>query len=157
MILSAKYLYLFIILLAGFYIIQKFRRGERDIIWFAIFSLPLTLITAKIAGFLFYDPRPFVSGHFIPLIKHAADNGFPSDHALLSFALASLIFVFDRKLGTLAFLIGILVGYSRVYVGVHSPLDIIGSFVISVIVAALVKYFLKFIKPPKILDLHKNS
>ena len=147
MILSAKYLYLLIVFTGVVYIGLRLKNKKKDIVWFAVFSMPLTLIIAKISGHFFYDPRPFVVHHFLPLVKHAADNGFPSDHALLSFAIASLVFVFNKKLGAAIFLIGALVGYSRVYVGIHSPLDIIGSFVISVAVALSVYCWFR-VKPP---------
>ncbi len=143
MILSAKYLFIVPVLLTVIYILLEFIKNKKEIIFFAVFNLPLSLIIAKIAGHFFYDTRPFVRGHFVPLISHAPDNGFPSDHALLSFALASLVFAYSKPLGLILFAIGLIVGFSRVYVGVHSPLDIAGSFVISVLIACLVYLFLK--------------
>ncbi len=131
MIFFAKYLYLVIIFIAILYFLLSRSKKKRMII-LGILSLPLTFILAKLTGLAFYDPRPFVISHFVPLIPHAANNGFPSDHALISFALASLIFVFNRKLGIILFALGILVGASRVYVGIHFPIDILGSFIISV-------------------------
>ena len=43
----------------------------------------LALVLATIGSHVFYNPRPFVVGHFTPWFPHGNDNGFPSDHALL--------------------------------------------------------------------------
>ena len=142
MILSAKYLYLLIVLVGIVFVGLRLKTRKKDIVWMTLISLPLILIIAKISGHFFYDPRPFVVHHFIPLVKHVADNGFPSDHALLSFAIASLAFAFNKKLGLTLFVVGVLVGFSRVYVGIHSPIDIVGSFVISTVITYLVYHFL---------------
>jgi undecaprenyl-diphosphatase len=83
-----------------------------------------------------------VIGHFIPLVLHVPDNGFPSDHVLLTSAIASIIFPFNRGTSTAAWIVAVLVGVSRVYVGVHHPIDIIGSMVISAIVSTCVYLFL---------------
>lgn len=141
-ILSAKYLYLLIVLVGIVFVGLRLKTRKKDIVWMTLICLPLILIIAKISGHFFYDPRPFVAHHFIPLVKHVADNGFPSDHALLSFAIASLVFVFNKKLGLILFVVGVLVGFSRVYVGIHSPIDIVGSFVISTVITYLVYHFL---------------
>lgn len=138
MILSAKYLYLVIIGIAVIYTLFQTRKIQKKILLFAVVSLPLSYILAKIAGKLYYDPRPFVAHHFTPLIPHAASNGFPSDHTLISFAIASLLFVFNKKLGIVAGVLGLLVGVARVYVGVHSPIDIAGAIVIAIISALIV-------------------
>lgn len=151
MILSAKYLYLFIVSGGLLFIGLRLKSKKKDASLLALISLPLILITAKISGYFFYNPRPFVVNHFIPLIKHASDNGFPSDHSLLSFAIASLVFVFNKKLGLIIFATGLLVGFSRVYVGVHSVIDVIGSFVISILITYLVyRFFL--LKLPRIMS-----
>ena len=97
----------------------------------------LALALARVAGHLYYDPRPFVTQHVRPLFAHAADNGFPSDHALLTSFLAVSVMWYSRRVGAVLLANAVLVGASRVAAHVHSPIDIIGSFVFSG-VAALV-------------------
>ncbi len=83
-------------------------------------------------GSLYYDPRPFVVGHFTPLIPHVPDNGFPSDHALLISAIAMIGMVWNRKLGSALWVLAVLVAAARVYVGVHHTIDVAGSCIISI-------------------------
>ena len=99
----------------------------------SLISFPLTYILAKIAGYIIYDPRPFVVEHIKPLIAHAADNGFPSDHTLLTSVIASVIFAYNKKLGMVLFAISIAIGSARVLAGIHHPLDIVGAMVISIV------------------------
>ncbi len=139
MIFSAKYLYLIIVVISLWFIVKKI---NKRIFIFSLIYLSSVLIIAKILSSFFYNPRPFVVKHFTPLIYHAANNGFPSDHSLIAFAFASIVFLFNRKLGFILFILAFLVGMSRVYVGVHHPIDILGSFVISIVVAIIcVKIF----------------
>ncbi len=143
MIFSAKYLYLFIIIIVILFFIRE-RIHRKSMLIFSAFILPLVFIVSQIAGKIYYNPRPFVAEHFTPLIDHAANNGFPSDHSLISFALASIIFLFNKQLGCILFFLAFLVGLSRIYVGVHHPIDVLASFLISIGVAFL---FDRYIKP----------
>lgn len=93
---------------------------------------------AKIAGHFYTDTRPFVSGNFTPLIPHAADNGFPSDHMLLASALAAVVMCYRKRLGYALWAVAIIIGISRVYVGVHHPIDIVGSALIALLAAFIV-------------------
>jgi len=138
MIFFAKYLYIVVILVAVVYVLLQKRSTQKSMIILTVIALPFIYIVAKIAGHFYYDPRPFVQMHITPLIPHAPDNGFPSDHTLISAAFASILFVFNKKWGIVAFILAILVGISRVYTHVHSPIDIIGSLVISIVVTTLV-------------------
>jgi len=82
-----------------------------------------------------------VSHHLLPLIPHAADNGFPSDHALLAAFLAFTMFLYSRRASLLLLIIAVLIGWARVATHIHSPIDIVGSFVIaglSVIIVHLI-------------------
>ncbi len=110
-----------------------FLKGKKRIylILLSAISLPIAFIVSRIAGALFYNARPFVVGHFAPLIDHAADNGFPSDHVLLAATLSTLVFFMNRRLGTIAWVVTVVVGISRVAAGVHHPSDIVGSALIA--------------------------
>lgn len=132
MIILAKYLYLFIIFVVFIFFIKEKKRWKK-IVFFATGILSISFLLSRIVSKIYYNPRPFVSKHFIPLIEHTADNGFPSDHSLVSFAFASIVFIFNRKLGVVLYVLSFLVGLSRIYVGVHSYIDILGSFLICII------------------------
>lgn len=150
-IFNAKYLYLLagIIAMVWFW---KLPKGEkREAIIFGIIALPMIYVVSKIGAWLYFDPRPFVVGHFTPLVSHAPDNGFPSDHVLLISAIASIIFPFSKRTSAGIWIIAVLVGISRVYVGIHHPIDIVGSVAIATAVSACVYLYLwkkKIIQKP---------
>lgn len=142
-IFGAKYLYLAIVIAALWYVYTQRSEQRFRIILAACLALPLTYVVAKLMSSFYYDPRPFVVGNFTPLLPHAPDNGFPSDHTLLSAAVAAVIFFFHRKLGMVLFVIAFLVGMARVVAGIHHLVDILGSIVIAFLVTAFfVKYLL---------------
>ncbi len=142
-ILGAKYLYLVIIVIAIIYFIREKKGIQKQIVTVGSIILSLSYVIAKISSFLFYNPRPFVVEKITPLVFHIADNGFPSDHTLLSSSVAFIIFSFNKKLGIILIVLTLLVGLSRVYVGIHHFIDIIGSVIIAGIVTALVCSFFK--------------
>lgn len=80
-------------------------------------------------GALWFEPRPFMVGLGHTLLDHAADNGFPSDHATLMFALGSgLVFTgAARGAGVVVCLLGLGVAWARVYLGVHFPVDVLAG------------------------------
>lgn len=103
-------------------------------------ALVLGLIINRVIGALWYHARPFELGVGTNFLDHSVDSSFPSDHATLLFsvALALLFSPRARLLGALAMLIALAVAWSRVYVGVHWPLDMAGSFAVSALAVALV-------------------
>ncbi|MEV4539860.1 phosphatase PAP2 family protein [Asanoa sp. NPDC049518] len=70
------------------------------------------------------------------------DWSFPSNHATLAGALVAAIVAVSWRLGLLALPIGLLVAFSRVFVGVHYPHDVAAGFVIGVVVTAVLVTFL---------------
>lgn len=97
----------------------------------------LGLVLDVIGGRVFYDTRPFVTDHVTPIIPHAADNGFPSDHALLTFFLAFALYAWSRRLALVLFVNALLVSWARVAAHIHSPLDILGGLVIGLVSAVV--------------------
>src|SRR5215831_7443380 len=153
-IFGANYLWYAIIGIAVLMLFMLPRREQIRILVLAAVVLPLTYLISLIAGALYYDPRPFVIGHFTPLIPHKPSNGFPSDHVLWSAAIAAIIFPSNRWLSAVLWVLVIAVGASRVYVGVHHVTDIVGSMTIAAGVAALVYYALS--KLNMIISSRKN-
>ncbi|WP_237479136.1 phosphatase PAP2 family protein [Lichenibacterium dinghuense] len=76
-------------------------------------------------------PRPFVVDGAFNYLHHAADGGFPSDHATLAFALAFGLLLRPPPSLPRAWLplvvVAAAVGWARVYLGAHHALDILGG------------------------------
>ena len=142
-ILGAKYLYLLIVLLAAISFWQVPSEKRKTTAIFAVIDLIIVYIAGWIAGKLYVNPRPFVSEHITPLIIHSADNGFPSDHVIFTAALSSIVFSYNRKLGTVMFILTVLVGASRVAAGIHHWADVVGAIAIAVIVSYIVYAFIQ--------------
>ena len=92
----------------------------------------------RIGGHLYYDTRPFVREHVAPLFAHAPDNGFPSDHALLTSFLAYSFWRYSKPFALALFVNALLVSAARVAAHVHSPIDIVGSVIFALIGALVV-------------------
>lgn len=136
-IFGAKYLFVASVLIAGIYFLRQPWATKRKMVIFGIIAMVAIYVVALIAGHVYYNARPFVVDHTTPLIPHAPDNGFPSDHVLLVSAIAAIMYVFHRRISWGLWILAILVAISRVYVGVHHPIDVIGSMIISIAVTYL--------------------
>jgi undecaprenyl-diphosphatase len=157
-IFGAKYLFVAIVLawLLAWYQANGKTRSNLTIATAA--ALIIAVFLDKIAGGLYYDPRPFVSHHIIPLISHSADNGFPSEHTLFSVALASTLFYYRPKLGVVALIIAILVGSARVAAHVHSPIDIVGGIMLGFAAGSCGYYAVrKWYRPQKPAPLRRGD
>ena len=87
---------------------------------------------------IFKRVRPFEREDNIKLlITPPTTSSFPSGHTTSSFAVASAIFAFDKKFGALALFGAILIGFSRMYLYVHYPSDIIGGVFLGLICTLL--------------------
>jgi undecaprenyl-diphosphatase len=149
-IFGAKYLFVLSFIIAGIYFLKQPMELKKKMVIFGIVSAILIYGIAFIAGHLYNNPRPFVVEHFTPLIPHDPDNGFPSDHVLMVSALTAIIYFFNRNVGLALLGISIIVAISRVYVGVHHPIDVIASILISFAGAFIVYIFLKHAQSKKI-------
>ncbi len=145
-IFGAQYLYIVVIVIAFVWFLMLSRLKRKEILVFLCICLPLIYLTSKIAGHIYYNPRPFVSGHFKPLIPHKADNGFPSHHVLLVSAISAIIFSLNRRAGYVLWGMTLFIGISRIYVGVHHPLDIAGSILISIGIVAIAYFTTAYFK-----------
>jgi undecaprenyl-diphosphatase len=65
---------------------------------------------------------------------------FPSGHAATSFAGATILAFAFPRLAPLLYVLAAAVGFSRLYLGVHYPLDIVGGAVLGVLVALALRF-----------------
>lgn len=107
------------------------RHGPDLIRRFCATIIPLLLLTEGVPNLLkplFARPRPYLTLTDVRLIvpvERLSNFGFPSNHASNSFGLALVVAaLLGRRWGIAAFLIAALTAVSRIYVGVHYPLDV---------------------------------
>ena len=117
---------------------KKFSEWTREvsIVGTSVASAYLVTLLLKI---IVHAPRPFIAlTNVRPLIIETPYDSFPSGHATAFFALAVAMVMYDKKWGTVFFIIAILVSLSRVISGVHFPIDILVGAIIGSLVAYLV-------------------
>jgi undecaprenyl-diphosphatase len=117
-------------LLVGFSLVRGARRrGARRAVVAAGLSAGLALGVAQLISHAVARPRPFVadpsSVHLFS--SHAADPGFPSDHATAAFAIAVAVLLRDRRWGVVALAFAAVLAVGRVAIGVHYPTDVLGG------------------------------
>jgi undecaprenyl-diphosphatase len=130
---------LVVIAVVGFLILQR-RYRAASVVAFA--SISGTLANALLKQ-VFARPRPSV----VPHLREAMSSSFPSGHAMESAIVyltlgAMLMHIADGKITKfyilgMAVLLTLLVGISRVYLGVHYPTDVIGGWIIGFAWASL--------------------
>jgi undecaprenyl-diphosphatase len=109
-------------------------RGNRFAPWrraalAAVLSAGLGLAVGKVISELVDRARPFVADpHGVHLFSgHAADPGFPSDHATAAFAIAVAILLRKRGWGIAALVAATVLSVGRVALGVHYPSDVLAG------------------------------
>src|SRR4051794_11023237 len=113
-IFGAKYLVVFVVFITGLAWLRVSKYHKAQFILAVFLAGIIAVIIDKIAGKLYYDPRPFVSHNIKPLVAHMADNGFPSEHTLFGVTLSTVTYFFSKKLGTIAFVVAMIVGLCRI-------------------------------------------
>ncbi len=102
-------------------------------------SVGLALILGLIVGNLglknlFARPRPYtVNAEATLLIDKLSSYSFPSGHTRCCFESAMAMFLCDKRWGKAAFVLGGIIGFSRMYLYVHYPTDVLGGIILGII------------------------
>jgi undecaprenyl-diphosphatase len=75
-----------------------------------------------------------------PLVSAPHDASFPSGHATASFACATILAFYAPRAAPAFFLLAAAIAWSRVYVGVHYPLDVLGGAVLGIAIAIALRW-----------------
>jgi undecaprenyl-diphosphatase len=145
-IFGASYIQ-YLILLVLFFITFK----SRD--WFRI--VVLSLVAAFVARIGIKElvlqfierARPFYAHEeiqvLIPSPLSEIFQSFPSGHTIFFFALATVVYLKDKKCGAVFYGAALIIGVSRVAVGVHYPSDILAGAVLGIMTGCLTYYIYK--------------
>jgi undecaprenyl-diphosphatase len=113
-------------------------------VWLTLIAVALADWSAAGLKALFDRNRPPVDyPRPKALVPVPHDASFPSGHAATSFAAATVLTFAFPRLGPALFLLAAAVAFSRVYVGVHYPLDILGGAALGVLVAVALHALLR--------------
>lgn len=122
-----------------------FFKKDRKKYWFYFLSL---LITVGISDFVggkvknnFPSPRPFQFQNLNPIQRSTAseDTSFYSNHSSNNFAFASTASYYFSQYQVVFYSIAFIVAYSRVYNGVHFPLDVAAGAFAGVLIAYIMR------------------
>jgi undecaprenyl-diphosphatase len=132
------------------------KQQNRIMVFISLCAACIARWGVKTAILLFYHrPRPFVilSGVHKLIATYPYENyqSFPSGHAIFFFALATCLFLFDRKLGSWYILAAFVMGIARVMAGVHWPSDILGGAILGIFVGWLTYKFYSMSRYAKIM------
>ena len=103
------------------------------------------LITNVLLKNIVARPRPFDAyTEIIPLITRPTDFSFPSGHTCASFACALVFFrMLPKKYGVPAVVLAGMGAFSRLYLGVHYPGDVLGGFLVAAFASTLAYHLMQ--------------
>jgi len=133
--------WLIVIMIALILFIIKEKKKALEVIALVLVAAALSdLIAYRILKPLFGRLRPCHPEYFIEsgryLIGMKTSFSFPSNHAMNMFTAATVLSYFYNKYSFYFFGFAVLIGFSRIYVGVHYPLDICGGAVFGMILGS---------------------
>ena len=94
-----------------------------------------SVVDVERPAFRYAEPKALVH------VPH--DHSFPSGHAATSFACATTLTFFAPRLAPAFFLLAAAIAWSRVYVGVHYPLDVLGGALLGIAVAIALRWLVR--------------
>lgn len=115
---------------------------RRRKVFIAVATATLGLIINILVAGAMPQLRPFEMGLGQNLLNHAPEASFPSDHATLVWSLGFGLIAAGGSVPLAAIVIGLglAVAWARIYLGVHFPLDMIGSLVVAGASASVARY-----------------
>lgn len=133
------------ILIAILFVYLLFKEGDyRKRMYFATLAVLAIIISfglvSPIFRYFYENPRPFMVLDIVPLIDEAPSNSFPSNHVMIFFPLALVIYYMNKKLGWYAIGGITLMGIARIISGVHWPADILAGLIFATVSFYLAKY-----------------
>jgi len=154
-IFLASYLQYFLV--AAFLLLLYFsvysKREKLTIFWVTAISVVVARLgLTEIIRFFYHRSRPFLAYQLHTLISEN-EWSFPSGHSTFFFAMATAIYLYNKKWGIGFFIAALLMNISRIVAGVHYPSDILGGMIVGIVVAYVVFYIAEKRKTKEIVKI----
>lgn len=138
--------------------------GDGGIIWIVLTLIMLCFKKTRYAGIcsgiallgvfffnnqllkkLFNRTRPYETiNDLICIVSPAVDASFPSGHTCTGFAFVAATYgLVQKKYSYFLLLLASLIAFSRLYVGIHYPTDVLGGVVVGILIGLLAKQITK--------------
>lgn len=136
-IFLAQYFEYILLFVLALFLFKNFKRYLEMVVESFFAAILAKEIFVDIIRQLIPRARPFVNG-FKLLIYHPVTAAFPSAHAAFYFAIATIIYLYNKKTGILFLFSAFLIVIARVFTGVHWPSDIFVGSLLGIISALIV-------------------
>ena len=120
-------------------LIKNFKEYYKIVTQAFISGIFARFIIVEIIRFTWDRPRPFITNSVNLLINHSPSSSFPSGHATFFFAISTLIYLHNKKIGILFLIASSLISISRVFCGIHWPADILAGALVGILSALVIK------------------
>ncbi len=130
-IFFTRYLEYILIFCVFLFLVLNFRKYWSMFFQALVSAAFARVVIVALIRWIWPRPRPFIENNVNLLLTHNS-SAFPSGHAAFFFALSTVIYFYNKKFGILFFLASFLICISRVFVGIHWPLDILAGAVVGI-------------------------
>jgi len=115
-----------------------------------IAAIIVRFVIVEIARLLWFRARPFVdhSVHLLLPSQSPQEASFPSAHASFYFALSTIVYLYNKKLGIFFYIVSFLIVIARVFTGVHWPSDVLAGAVLGIAMGLVLNKIFKKIRTP---------
>ena len=140
----AQYLGYVLLLILFLLLIFRFKKYWKMVLEAIAAAVFADFILAEIIWHFWFRPRPFVSLNFIPLINQSpTEASFPSGHATFFFALSTIVYLYNKKLGIIFYIASLFIVVARVFAGVHWPSDILAGAILGILTGWILNKLIK--------------
>lgn len=107
-------------------------------------TMSLALVLCAIVGNGILKPyfsriRPYMKEMIPIIINPPSGYSFPSGHTYSAFAAATVINIYNKKWGILFYIFAVLMGFSRMYLYVHYPTDVLAGMILGILIGIISK------------------
>ena len=137
------YVSFFLLLMIAFIFFKKTRRFGAQVLLAVLFGI--LIVNVGLKPFIMRCRPCWLDPTIKLLVDRPTSHSFPSGHSNAFFAISTAIFLYNKKWGIPALVVASLVAFSRLYLFVHWPTDVMGGIATGILSAVLSFMILEFL------------